>query len=157
MRLALAASALVVAAVPLVSSPVAQPIETAHVSIATSTSTAAGKWVLHVDVSPKATMHVYAPGEKDVIPIAVKLDANQAIKAGKPVFPAPQKYFFPPLKLTQLVYSSPFRITLPITIASKSIGVLTVTGTVVYQACDDAVCYVPKQVPVKWTLPASPR
>jgi hypothetical protein len=27
-----------------------------------------------------------------------------------------------------------------------------VEGTLRYQACDDRVCYVPQELPVKWTL-----
>lgn len=150
MRTALAAAAL---SAVTVGWPAGQntPVETTHLSVLTSASSAGAKPSLHVDITPKPKMHVYAPGEKDAIPIEIRLDANPAIKAGKPVFPPPQKYFFPPLKLTQLVYSSPFRITLPITIVRKPpAGSLTITGTLHYQACDDAVCYVPKQVAVRW-------
>lgn len=131
-----------------------QTTATAHLTVRTLVTGASSRSLsLHIDVTPKPKMHVYAPGEKDGIPIEVTLDANPAIKAGKAVLPPPQKYFFPPLKLTQLVYSSPFRITLPITLVRQPpTGTLTVTGTLQYQACDDAVCYVPKRVPVKWTL-----
>jgi DsbC/DsbD-like thiol-disulfide interchange protein len=132
-----------------------QVTETPHLTArpAAGEVTSAGRLSLHVDITPKPKMHVYAPGEKDGIPIEIKLDPNPAIKAGKPVLPPPQKYFFPPLKLTQLVYSSPFRITLPITLARKpSTGTLTITGTLLYQACDDDVCYVPKRLPLKWAL-----
>lgn len=131
-------------------------VNTAHLTAVTSSSATAGKTSLHVDVAPKVKMHVYAPGEKDVIPVDVTLDRNPSIKAGKATFPPAEKYFFPPLQLTQLVYSKPFRITLPITIVrAPAGGTLTITGTLRYQACDDAVCYVPKSVPVKWavTLP----
>ena len=129
-------------------------LDTPHLSLALSSNVGAEPAArLFVDVTPKPNMHVYAPGEKDAIPIEIKLDPNPAIKAGKPVLPPPQKYFFPPLKLTQLVYSKPFRITLPITIARKpSAGAITITGTLHYQACDDAVCYVPKSLAVQWAL-----
>jgi DsbC/DsbD-like thiol-disulfide interchange protein len=154
MRLVFAV-AVVCAAAAIHPAHIAQPIETPHVSVLTSTSTGAGRLSLYVDVTPKPKMHVYAPGEKEGIPIAITLDSNPAIKAGKPVFPPPQKYFFPPLKLTQLVYSSPFRITLPITVTRRPAnGSLAITGTLQYQACDDAVCYVPKTVAVKWELKA---
>ncbi len=120
-------------------------VETTHLIAVTSASTAAGKMLLHVDVSPKAKMHVYAPGEKDAIPVELKLDPNSAIKAGKVTFPPAEKDFFPPLQLTQLVYSKPFRITQPIAIARPPAdGTLTITGTLRYQACDDAVCYIPR-------------
>jgi DsbC/DsbD-like thiol-disulfide interchange protein len=131
-------------------------LETAHVSIALSSSGAMrpGRPVLlHVDIAPKPKMHVYAPGEKDQISVDVTLDRTPAITAGKTVFPPPEKYFFPPLKLTQLVYSKPFRLTVPVTLTkAPPDGVTTIKGTLTYQACDDAVCFIPKSVPVAWTL-----
>jgi DsbC/DsbD-like thiol-disulfide interchange protein len=131
-----------------------QPIVTVHLSaVPTASPVVGGKASLHLDVTPKPKMHVYAPGEKDAIAIAWTLDPNPAIKPGKLTYPPPQKYFFPPLKLTQLVYSKPFRITQPITLANpSSSGALTIEGTLTYQACDDDVCYVPKSVPARWEL-----
>lgn len=130
------------------------PVETVHLSaVPTASAVAGGKVSLHLDVTPKARMHVYAPGEKDAIPIAWTLDPNPAITPGKLAYPPPQKYFFAPLELTQLVYGKPFRITQPITLANaSSSGTLTITGTLTYQACDDNVCYVPKSVPVQWVI-----
>jgi DsbC/DsbD-like thiol-disulfide interchange protein len=152
MRTVIAAAALSALGIGVLASQKA-PIDTLHLSAVTSAASAAGKPALYIDITPKPKMHVYAPGEKDGIPIEIKLDPNPAIKTGKPVYPPPQKYFFPPLKLTQLVYSTPFRITLPITIAKAAAGkVLTISGTLAYQACDDAVCYVPKQVRLTWFL-----
>lgn len=156
MKFALAAlAACAVASLPLVAQSPAPVIDTPHLSLATSSAamSPAGKTSLFLDVSPKPRMHVYAPGELEGIPVQLTIDANPSVKAGKATFPPPQKYFFPPLKLTQLVFSSPFRITQPIAIATASReGTLTITGTLLYQACDDAVCYVPKTVPVKWRL-----
>lgn len=133
----------------------AQPIATVHLSVVASASDvdAAGKASLYLDISPKPKMHVYAPGEKDAIPVGLTLAPLRAIKPGKIVFPPPEKYLFAPLKLTQLVYSKPFRLTQPITIVNPPPGgTLTIKGTLDYQACDDAVCYVPKEVGVTWTL-----
>ena len=130
-----------------------QPIETAHLSLTTATNVTGQRTWLVVDIVPKAKMHVYAPGEKDAIAVELTVDPNPAFNVGKAIFPPAQKYFFAPLKLTQLVYSKPFRITQPITvIRPPANGTLAITGTLQYQACDDAVCYVPKSVPVKWAL-----
>ena len=132
------------------------PLETPHVSIVLSSSAAtrADSAVrLFADISPKPKMHVYAPGEKDQISVDITLDRTSAVKAGKTVFPQPEKYFFPPLKLTQLVYSKPFRLTVPVTFAKiPADGAVAIKGTLTYQACDDAVCFVPKKVPITWTL-----
>jgi hypothetical protein len=35
---------------------------------------------------------------------------------------------------------------------AKVKGAVTIEGTLRYQACDDRMCYVPKSVPLKWTL-----
>ena len=65
-----------------------------------------------------------------------------------------EKFFFAPLNETQHVYSKPFRITQPIVVTRDS-ELLTITGTVRYQACDDVLCYVPLTVAVKWTVPVA--
>ncbi|HET7218427.1 MAG TPA: protein-disulfide reductase DsbD domain-containing protein [Vicinamibacterales bacterium] len=138
------------------SSTAAAPQETAHLSIVTSASPAAiapgKKLSLFVAVTPKAKMHLYAPGEKDGLPVALTIEPNPAIKLSAPAFPPPQKFFFEPLKLTQLVFSKPFRITQDVTIASPPTGALTIKGAFRYQACDDSVCYLPKTVPLEWTV-----
>ena len=131
-----------------------QNIDTAHLSAVPSASAIAnGRASLYLNISPKPKMHVYAPGEKDQIPVDITLDRTPGITAGKTVFPPPEKYFFPPLKLTQLVYSKPFRLTVPVTLTKvPAEGATTIKGTLTYQACDDAVCFIPKSVAVTWTL-----
>jgi hypothetical protein len=137
-------------------------METAHLVLTTSASAAAvapgGRVSLYVDIAPKPKMHVYSPEQKDVIPVSLTLAAGE-FKAHQPVLPKPEKYFFQPLNETQLVYSKPFRIAQEVTTAPAPRGraavpgaSLSVTGTLRYQACDDAICYVPVTVPVKWTI-----
>ena len=133
-------------------------VETSHLTVTTSAGTAAGtRLPLYVDIALKPKMHVYAPGEKDAIPVTLTLTPDETIKVSPADFPAPEKYYFEPIKLTQLVYSKPFRITQLVTVAapaSRSAGATRVVkGVLRYQACDDKVCYVPKSVPVSWTLP----
>ena len=138
--------------------------ETRHLTLATSVSTprvAPGARVsLIVDVTPKPKMHVYSPDQKDVIPISLKLQAGE-FKAHAPVLPRAEKYFFAPLNETQLVFSKPFRIVQDVTIAStpamraragQAGATVTVTGTLQYQACDDAICYIPVTVPLTWSI-----
>jgi len=155
-------------------------VETPHLTLTTSTTDAevapGARVSLFVDISPKPKMHVYAPGEKDGIPVALTLEPNPAFAAAAPEFPPPQKYYFEPLKLTQLVFSKSFRITQKVTLGdfrsearkpggsearklgdseARKLGSaegLTIKGTLRYQACDDTVCYLPKSIPVSWTL-----
>ncbi len=136
-------------------------IDTPHLAISSSATpvAAGGRSTLTVDVAPKPAIHVYAPAEKDAIPITLTLAPEEGVKAQPPVFPVAEKFFFAPLKLTQLVYSKPFRITQQVTVspavaqhARETGGTLVVKGTLRYQACDDKVCYMPKSVPLSWTL-----
>jgi DsbC/DsbD-like thiol-disulfide interchange protein len=121
-------------------------------SAAKPTLTPGTRATLFVDVTPKPSMHVYAPGEKDAIPVTVTLTPTDALKADAPSFPKPEQFYFAPIKLTQLIYSKPFRITVPVTVAKTASGTLDIKGTIRYQACDDKVCYTPKTIPLAWSL-----
>lgn len=131
----------------------AGPVETMHLKVTTSVSdkpARGGHISLFVDVEPKPSMHVYAPGQDGFIVVTLTLEKDAAFIAATPRFPAPEKLLFEPLNEMQLVYSKPFRIVQDITRAKK--GPLTIKGTLRYQACDDKVCYRPTNVPVEWTL-----
>jgi Thiol:disulfide interchange protein DsbD, N-terminal len=145
--------------------PGAPSVVTPHLAVTTSASAASvspGAQVsLLVDVSPKPKMHVYAPGEKDVIPVTLMLEPDDSYKAAKPEFPKAEQYFFEQLKLTQLVYSKPFRIAQSVSLAATPAareraraagGSITIKGSLRYQACDDKVCYPPKTVPLAWMV-----
>jgi thioredoxin:protein disulfide reductase len=139
--------------------PASSFADTPHLTLATSVARGPSnaKLVLVVEVSPKAKMHVYAPGEKDGIPVTLTIDPQPSFKVSSTVFPAPEKYYFEPLKLTQLVFSKPFKITVPISgsgssASSAASAPATVQGSFRYQACDDRVCYVPKTVRLSWTI-----
>jgi hypothetical protein len=151
--------------------PAAQPqSETPHLTITTSAAAPrvapGARLSLYVDVVPKPKMHVYAPEQKEYIPIRLTLAVDDdTFRASTPKFPKPEKYFFKPLKETQLVFSKPFRIVQEITVAATSAlrararadgASLTIAGIVRYQACDDAICYVPREVPVSWVVGLRP-
>jgi DsbC/DsbD-like thiol-disulfide interchange protein len=133
---------------------------TRHLTLATSATPAAAapgqRITLNVDVVPKPKMHVYAPDqpkEQDYMPIALTIAAGDGFRLEKPRYPSSEKFFFAPLKETQHVYSKPFRITQPIVVTRDSAEEpLKITGTVRYQACDDALCYVPQTVTVTWIV-----
>ncbi len=116
---------------------------------------------LHVDVTPKPKMHVYAPDQPDYIPISLAVGKSADYVAGPAAFPPAETLYFKPLDETQLVYSKPFRIVQDVTIArtpalrsrARTPGAsMTIGGTIRYQACDDSLCYPPRNVPVAWTV-----
>lgn len=142
----------------------AESATTRHLTLATSAAdqpVAPGSRVsLAIDVTPKPTMHVYAPGQKDFIPVSLTIAPADLVKAGRVQFPAAEKLTVKELNETQLVYSKPFRIVQEVTIAkgaaaprSGSRGAtIVVKGMLKYQACDNSICYAPVSVPVAWTL-----
>ncbi len=143
----------------------ASKVETRHVTATTSVRqgriAAGARTSLIVDIAPKPKMHVYAPQQDTYVPVSLTLKESRAFRAQPPVFPKPEKYFFAPLKETQLVYSEPFTIAVDVTLATSAVlrkmGIkpaspLTIEGTLRYQACDDEICYLPESVPLSWTL-----
>lgn len=116
---------------------------------------------LYADVTPQPKMHVYAPGQKDYISIELATTAAPEFKAAPPKYPVPVDFYYAPLRETVKVYDKTFRIAQDVTIASTAElrrraaagDPLTITGTLDYQACDDAVCYRPDSLKLSWTIP----
>ena len=135
-------------------------VATPHITMATSTSAAAGvkpgtTVKLFVDVIPDAKIRVYAPGAKDYLPVVLELSSlSSAVRAGKLTYSPSQDWYFEPLKEHVPVYQAPFRLTQDVAISAsaKSGHSLTVQGVFKYQACDDTICYNPVNAPVSWTI-----
>jgi DsbC/DsbD-like thiol-disulfide interchange protein len=166
MHLLIVWAALLMAGVP---ERLESTVETAHLTATMSArriSVAPGERTsLVIEVAPKPGMHVYAPQQKSYIPVSLTLTTSASFRAHPPTFPRPEKYFFAPLKETQLVYTKPFKIGQDITLApAAALGgeggnpgtTVTINGTLRYQACDDTICYLPKNLPVSWTIRLKP-
>ena len=131
---------------------------TPHLTVATSASAATAKprskVSLFVDVIPDPKIHVYAPGVKDYIPIALTLAPPKDVTLGKVQYPKSEDLFFEPLNEHVPVYQSPFRLVQDATLGPsfKPGQAVTLTGTLKYQACDDKVCFAPASAPVSWTI-----
>ena len=134
---------------------------TPHLTMATSASPTAaaparpGSTIkLYVDVIPDPRVHVYAPGAKDYLPIALEITTAAGVTAGKLSYPKAQDLYFEALKEHVPVFSAPFRLVQDVAIgrAVKPGQSLIVTGTLKYQACDDTICFNPVSAPVSWTL-----
>ncbi len=129
-----------------------------HVEVIGTTSAATvrpgGAVVLWADVTPKANIHVYAPGSKGFAPVALVMTPRHGAMFSKPSYPTAERSAT--LGITDLVpvYKKPFRILQRVVFArSLSSGeTVTVAGAVNYQACDDRVCYAPSSIPVMWSV-----
>ena len=130
-----------------------------HLKLAASASVATaapGATVsLFVDITPDPGIHLYAPGAKDYLPIALKIDPKPGISAGPLAYPKSQTMVFEGQKIP--VYDKPFRLTQPLTIdrSAGSGGTIIVSGTLKYQACNDEVCFIPADARVTWKIAVS--
>jgi AhpC/TSA family/Disulphide bond corrector protein DsbC len=113
-----------------------------------------------LQVTPRSSMHVYAPGKHDYQVVRLTIDPQPWLRLHDTRYPEPEIYHFKPLDERVEVYSQPFRLTRDVTLlatpeAQKQLGALstvTLTGALEYQACDDAICFNPARVPISFTL-----
>jgi len=103
---------------------------------------------------------MYAPGVTGYTPIALEVQPLPALVVRAAQFPKADDYFFKPLNEHVAVYQRSFRILQDLEIdpspqaaaALKDRSEMTISGTLTYQACDDAVCFSPQSVPLTWTI-----
>ncbi len=119
------------------------------------------RFSLVVDVTPKGNMHVYAPGDHTYQVISLRVDTPDFIQTHDVTYPEPQIYHFEPLDERVEVYEQPFTLVQEVTIpmsreiaglAAQPNATLTIEGALEYQACDDAICYTPVELPLSWTF-----
>jgi peroxiredoxin len=140
--------------------------ETAHLSFTaypSNTSVTVGtRFSLALDVAPGAGMHVYAPGaeEKGYRVIGFELDPTELARIEPVNYPESEIYFFEPLDEHVPIYQSPFTILQEVVMngdeqaenTMSTLDALTLTGTLNYQACDDAICFLPQSIPMSFTV-----
>lgn len=104
---------------------------------------------LEVAVTPREGIHVYAPPQKQYIPISITLGPLPGGRVGTPQFPASVERTFAGEKVR--VYDKTFSIRIPVVLPASGTG-RVVAGFVRYQACDELMCYRPVKVPVRWDV-----
>ena len=129
-----------------------------QVSLAATASVAVvkagGSLTRWAEVTPNKAMHVYAAGATEFTPVSIALTPNPAVTVGRPTYPKPTLAQSPGAIEAVPAYNQPFRIGVPVTIAStaKAGDALIIGGGVTYQACDDRLCYPVNVAPVTWTV-----
>lgn len=115
-------------------------------------------------ISLPRDVHVYAPGVEGYKPIALELDPTPMATLHPARYPRPKIMFLPVIQEKVPVFEGTFRITEDVTLAydrgliqkvmkgPASGTVLTLKGTLFYQACNSKICYLPTSVPVSWNL-----
>jgi peroxiredoxin len=146
----------------------AQRITTDHVEITTYVSdqiVAPGTlFSVVADVTPKAGMHVYAPGRHSYRVIELRLDSQPFLLTRALQYPPSEIYHFVPLDERVEVYQKPFRLIQDLSLSAAadarkalaSVTDMTITGTLEYQACDASTCYLPTRVPLSHRVDVRP-
>jgi AhpC/TSA family protein/cytochrome c biogenesis DsbD-like protein len=128
---------------------------------ASNSSVAPGQRVaLTLDIELKPNMHVYAPGVEGYIAIDWRMKNSDAGTAHDIAYPPSTKLHLQAIDETVPVYRDRFRLTRDITIAQDAqlkpaldnTGKFAIEGVLRYQACDDRVCYIPQELPLKWSF-----
>ena len=112
------------------------------------------------EIAPREGIHVYAPGEHSYKIVRVNLEPNRLLVTQPVEYPASEIYFFAPLKERVPVFQKPFTLTQSMAVSTApehraalaKVSRMTIKGTLDYQACDDRVCFLPKSIPVSYTV-----
>ena len=127
-----------------------------------STVTNGTRFSLAVDVEPDPGMHLYAPGAEAMgyRVIGLNMAPSEYVRFEPVKFPESGIYHFEPLDEYVPVYQESFTLLQEAVVdasaeaeeAMAELDAFTVSGSLDYQACDDAVCYPPASVPISFTL-----
>lgn len=135
--------------------------------------------VVEFDLPPR--MHLYAPGVEGYTPLSFSIEPDSRIRIHDPEYPEPEILYLPAIEERVPVYRGNLRVILEVTLTADyteewvAKGVLTISsrlspddpgpyfilsggtqleiqGTLAYQACDDKVCFLPEQLPLKFQI-----
>ncbi|MBI2150026.1 MAG: redoxin domain-containing protein [Acidobacteria bacterium] len=132
-------------------------VKTEHLTLSTSISQEKARpgnritLVAEVKLPPK--MHIYAPGVEGYRPAVLAIEASPDLTAHAPRFPESKIMLLPAIKERVPVYEGKVRIMRDFTISQNTKPpTVEVRGRFEYQACDDKICYLPKTVPLAFTI-----
>jgi hypothetical protein len=129
-------------------------------AISDGTAAPGERLAIAVTVTPKAGMHLYAPGKHDYQVIQLTLDPQPWLRPHATIYPASEIYHFKPLNERVEVFMKPFRLRRELTLLATpeaqkllaSMATVTITGALDYQACDDKICFNPARVPISFVV-----
>ncbi|MAJ54821.1 MAG: hypothetical protein CBC67_02285 [Gammaproteobacteria bacterium TMED107] len=120
------------------------------------------RFSLIVEVVPGPDMHLYAPGAEGMgyQVVGFNMAASEFVDYGHIDFPESEVYHFKPLDEFVPAYQAPFTLLQEAVINASAeieeqledVDAITLSGTLDYQACDEAICYLPVSVPVSFNL-----
>jgi hypothetical protein len=95
-------------------------------------------------------LNSHTPAESFLIPLTLKWAADPSVEAGEVAYPKPQMVKVPFQEKPLSVLTGKFELVTSFKVpAGASVGPVTVTGKLRYQACNDKSCFPPKTLDVK--------
>jgi len=132
----------------------APSVTVAPVDPITITRGKGGLVTLNFRVAPGYHINSNAPKSEFLIPTALKISAPTDIAITKLTYPVGKEMTFPfspdePLN----VYTGDFAVTMTVRpLHTVQAGKYAIHGDLKYQACDNAACYPPKQLPISFDV-----
>jgi peroxiredoxin len=120
---------------------------------------------LTAEVQLPPDVHVYAPGTKGYKAIKLTIDPQSDFALKQASYPTAKILYLSAIKEKVPVFEGTFKIRQELkansaTDFSGALGadgkLVTVKGTLEYQACDSKICFLPASVPVEWHLQILP-
>lgn len=115
-----------------------------------------------LEVRPGENMHVYAPGAEanGYSVIGLQMTPSDMFRMEPVDYPDSEIYYFAPLDEYVPVFQESFTLLQEVVMAGSAeteaalaeMDTITLSGFLNYQACDDAICYLPQSVPVSFVL-----
>jgi hypothetical protein len=152
------------------SGEVTDTIDAPHLHVALGQSHRTGqpgsRITLITELRLPADVHVYAPGAKGYKPLKLELDPLPEMEFKPAVYPRSKDLYLAVIDEHIAVFDGTFHISQEVKVTSApnfaaSLGkdgkVVTITGKLDYQVCDNTMCYLPSSIPVKWQVQVNPR
>ena len=98
-----------------------------------------------VDIAPGSHAQSHQPLEPSLIPLTVAMDANPTVDFLDPIYPPAEIETFLGLG-PQSIYTHRVIVYVPLRVKSDAtVGDITLSGKLTWQACNDQVCFMPKR------------
>lgn len=123
-------------------------------SVSAETVAKGGTVTLWADVTPKPNIHVYATDKYGFTPVSLVFGAQPRVTLGTVKYPTPEGGISPGTDTLIPMYTKPFRLTQTATVSpsAKSGDLITISGAVNYEACNDRLCFPATSLPITWAV-----
>jgi hypothetical protein len=156
---------------PELAAEVSQNVEAPHLQLTLAQSDRSvipgGRVSLIAEIQLPPDVHVYSPGVQGYKPIQFTLQQSPGIEFQPVIYPKSKDLYLQAIKENVPVFEGKFRISQDLTVTPSRTPdairavfskkrIISITGSLKYQACDKTTCYPPTSVPVTWQLEILP-